>query len=53
MIDYETLEKAIQNLHLQYENYQSSSKRTELTNLDREAIAESVIQRFEICYDTL
>ena len=27
--------------------------RPELTTLDREGIAESVIQRFEICYDTL
>ncbi|MCX7998201.1 MAG: hypothetical protein N3A69_04510 [Leptospiraceae bacterium] len=52
-MNYENLEKFIQNLQLQYENYQSSSKRTELTNLDRETIAESVIQRFEICYDTL
>lgn len=53
MIDYEKLQKALKHLELQFENYQMAQDRPELTDLDREGIAESVIQRFETCYDTL
>ena len=53
MIDREKLEKALRHLELQFENYQQSDERQELTEIDREAIAESVIQRFETAYDTL
>ncbi len=53
MIDYEKLQKSLKHLELQFENYQRAQDRPELTELDREAIAESVIQRFETCYDTL
>jgi nucleotidyltransferase substrate binding protein (TIGR01987 family) len=53
MIDYEKFKKSLKHLELQYENYKLSQSRPELTEIDREAIAESVIQRFETCYDTL
>ncbi|MGC9198534.1 MAG: nucleotidyltransferase substrate binding protein [Acidobacteriaceae bacterium] len=53
MIDYEKLQKSLKRLELQFENYQRAKDKVELTDLDREAIGESVIQRFETCYDTL
>jgi len=53
MIDHEKLEKSLKHLELQYANYQHARDRSELTDIDREAIAESVIQRFETAYDTL
>ena len=53
MIDYDNFQKALKHLELQFANYQSAQERAELTEIDREAIAESVIQRFETCYDTL
>ena len=53
MIDYDKLQKALKHLELQYANHKQAQSRTELTEIDREAIAESVIQRFETCYDTL
>jgi hypothetical protein len=53
MIDFEKLEKSLKHLELQYANYQHARDRSELTEIDREAIAESVIQRFETAYDTL
>jgi nucleotidyltransferase substrate binding protein (TIGR01987 family) len=53
MIDYDKLRKSLKHLELQFENFKSAQSRPELTEIDREAIAESVIQRFETCYDTL
>ena len=53
MIDYDKLKKSLKHLELQFENYKRAQDRAELTDIDREAIAESVIQRFETCYDTL
>ncbi|MBF0309993.1 MAG: nucleotidyltransferase substrate binding protein [Magnetococcales bacterium] len=53
MIDYDKLRKLLQHLERQYANHQGARLRPELTEIDREAIAESVIQRFETCYDTL
>jgi nucleotidyltransferase substrate binding protein (TIGR01987 family) len=53
MIDYGKLQKSLKHLELQFQNYQLARDRPELTEIDREAIAESVIQRFEVCYDTL
>lgn len=53
MIDYEKLRKSLKHLEIQFENYRIAQDRPELTELDREAIGESVIQRFETCYDTL
>jgi len=53
MIDYTKLQKSLKHLELQYENYCNSQYRNELTELDKDGIAESTIQRFETCYDTL
>jgi nucleotidyltransferase substrate binding protein (TIGR01987 family) len=53
MIDYDNLQKSLKHLELQFANYSFAQDRPELTDLDREGIAESVIQRFETCYDTL
>jgi nucleotidyltransferase substrate binding protein (TIGR01987 family) len=53
MIDYDKLQKSLKHLELQFANYKLAQDRPELTDIDREAIAESVIQRFETCYDTL
>jgi len=53
MIDYDKFHKALKHLELQYANHKQAQDRPELTDIDREAIAESVIQRFETCYDTL
>jgi hypothetical protein len=53
MIDREKLEKDLKHLELQYANYRHAKDRPELMAIDREAIAESVIQRFETAYDTL
>ncbi len=53
MIDYDKLQKSLRHLERQFENYKLAQDRPELSNLDREAIAESVIQRFETCFDTL
>jgi len=53
MVDVEKFEKALRHLSAQYENYAMLDEREFLIPLDREAIAESVIQRFEVCYDCL
>lgn len=53
MIDYDKFQKSLKHLELQYANHKLAQDRTELADIDREAIAESVIQRFETCYDTL
>lgn len=51
MIDYGKLQKSLKHLELQYNNYATLSP--DLPELMREGIAESVIQRFETCYDSL
>ena len=53
MIDYSNFKKSLKHLELQFANYNVAQDRPELSDLDREGIAESVIQRFETCYDTL
>jgi len=53
MIDYDKLKRSLKHLELQFENLKRAKDRAELTDIDREAVAESVIQRFETCYDTL
>ena len=52
-MNYDKFKKSLSQLALQFENYQTSGQRSDLTALDNEAIAESVIQRFETCYDCL
>ncbi|HZY37345.1 MAG TPA: HI0074 family nucleotidyltransferase substrate-binding subunit [Mucilaginibacter sp.] len=53
MIDYEKFEKSLRHLKAQFDNYKTIDNREDLGQLEREAIAESVIQRFEVCYDSL
>ena len=53
MIDYDKLNKSLKHLERQWSNHKVSQDRPELADIDREAIAESVIQRFETSYDTL
>ena len=53
MIDYEKFTLSLRQLELQYENWKNSADREGLSELDKEAIAESVIQRFKTCYDCL
>ena len=53
MIDYSRLIKSLKNLEAQYSNFLTIGSRTDLGVLEKEAIKESVIQRFEICYDAL
>lgn len=51
MIDYSKLQKALKHLELQFGNLQTLE--SSQPQLIREAVAESVIQRFETCYDCL
>ncbi len=53
MIDYDKFQKSLKHLELQYANHKLAQDRPELADIDREAITESVIQRFETSYDTL
>ena len=55
MIKYDDFQKSLKNLELQYENYLTNYQNVDvsLRDLTWEAIAESVIQRFETCYDCL
>ena len=53
MIEYDKFEKSLKHLELQYKNYSNLNLRENLSDLDKEAIGESVIQRFETCYDSL
>jgi nucleotidyltransferase substrate binding protein (TIGR01987 family) len=50
-MDYQKFEKALKHLQSQYDNYLSMDSRTSLTDLDKDGISESVVQRFETCYD--
>ncbi len=51
MIDYDKFEKSLKHLQIQFDNYKKKDTKDYLDELDKEAIAESVIQRFETCYD--
>ena len=51
MIDYSKLQSSLKRLEEQHANYRRGNPT--LSDLDREAVAESVIQRFETCYDCL
>lgn len=50
-IDYSKLERSLRRLMEQHDNYLAADET--LPRLDCEARAESVIQRFETCYDCL
>ena len=51
MIDYEKFRMSLKRLEEQHENYRTLD--SSLPYLIQEAVAESVIQRFETCYDCL
>ena len=51
MIDYSKFEKALHHLAAQFENYRTLDP--SLPELLQEAVAESVVQRFETAYDCL
>ena len=50
-INYEKLKKSLQRLKEQYANFLTLDQKN-ISTLDKEAIRESVIHRFEICYDS-
>ncbi len=51
MIDYSKFRSSLKRLEEQHRNYRQGNPL--LSELDREGVAESVIQRFETCYDCL
>lgn len=51
MTDYGRMAAALRPLGLQWQNWQASQDLPGMPVLDREAIAESVIHRFETAYD--
>ncbi len=51
MVDYGNLQRSLKNLERQNDNRKNLPP--ELPQLLREAVDESVIQRFEVCYDIL
>ena len=51
MIEYDKFQMSLGRLEEQYENYRTLD--SSLPHLTKEGIAESVIQRFETCYDCL
>ena len=51
MIDYSKFQLSLKRLEEQHENYRDLDP--ELPELTRDGIKESVIQRFETCYDCL
>jgi hypothetical protein len=53
MMNDDKFRKSLQQLVAQFNNYQKLAERLDFTDLDKEGIAESVIQRFETCYDCI
>jgi len=54
LINFDNFKRSLKALELQYENHQTLDETfPQLTDLIREGVAESVIQRFETCYDSL
>ena len=51
MIEYDKFQKSLKHLEVQFQNYQNLDE--VLPVLMKEAVAESVIQRFETCWDCL
>lgn len=51
MIDYDKFRMSLKRLEEQHKNYRKLDE--SLPEVTKEAIAESVIQRFETCYDCL
>ena len=51
MIEYDKFQLSLKRLEEQYANYDNID--LSLPEITREAVGESVIQRFEVCYDCL
>lgn len=51
MTEYHNFQKSLKNLEAQFENHKTLDDN--LPKIIQEAVAESVIQRFEICWDCL
>jgi len=51
MIDYDKFKMSLKHLEVQFENYRTLGD--DQPELIQEAVAESVVQRFEICWDCL
>ena len=51
MIDFDKLKKSLKRLEEQYQNYLEIINEDKFSSLIQEAVRESVIQRFETCYD--
>ena len=51
MIDYSKLRAALVNLERQWENLEGSRDRDEISELDLEALQESVIKRFDLALE--
>jgi nucleotidyltransferase substrate binding protein (TIGR01987 family) len=51
ILDFSQLKLAIENLQEQYVNFCSLNQN--LQKITQEAVKESIVQRFEICYDIL
>lgn len=51
MIQYDKFQKSLKHLENQYNNFVHIDE--ELPEITKEAIGESVIQRFEVCYDCM
>lgn len=51
MIDYDKFKLSLKHLELQFANYSTLDKNQ--PKIMQEAVAESVIQRFEVCFDCM
>ncbi len=51
MIDYSKFQQSLKNLESQFEHY--SNLKTDYPTFIKEGMAESVIQRFETCFDCM
>ena len=51
MIEYRNFRMSLENLEAQYQNYRTLDE--SLPVLIQEGVAESVVQRFEVCYDSM
>ena len=51
MIDYDKFQMSLKHLEIQFENYRTLGD--DQPELIQEAVAESVVQRFETCWDCL
>lgn len=51
MIQYDKFQKSLKNLENQYDNFVNMDEA--LPEITKEAIGESVVQRFEVCYDCM